>query len=177
MSDNLEVIRRERGSVYGDPLWNHFGIGQAWVGLLAPCWRMIRDYVPLPPHVISLQLTAMKVNRTRLVYHKDNYDDLANYAGFANDWQARFDAGTLPMQIVWANHRLCESRSEADTVAPPSPDVMLEKYGVRIEYEPTSGEWLVLNPQGDTWVYGYGMTSYAAAAARVVIDALVEGKA
>lgn len=84
---DLDAIKAERRKVYGDPLENHRGIAQAWAGLLQPHWEKIRDGVPVPPHVVALLMAALKMNRCRIVFHQDNYDDLLNYLEFAEEWQ------------------------------------------------------------------------------------------
>jgi hypothetical protein len=106
LSEHEQQITAERQKVYGDPLTNHHGIAMAWAGLLQPWHDQIKRCVPVPPHVVALMLAGgMKVNRCRLVYHADNYDDAAVYLKFANEWQRAFDAGTLPMQRVWNGER------------------------------------------------------------------------
>ena len=84
-----DTIQTERQSVYGDPLKNHHGIAMQWATLLAPWWERIKNYEPIPPHVVALMMSALKLNRMRLGYKEDNYDDLAIYADrFAKAWQA-----------------------------------------------------------------------------------------
>lgn len=86
-----EAVRAERGSIYGDPFLNHKGIAMMWASLLAPWWESIRDYKPLPPHVVALLFAALKLNRMRLRFHEDNYVDLHNYANsFAREWQRQY---------------------------------------------------------------------------------------
>lgn len=91
-TQHLDTIQTERQSVYGDPLKNHHGIAMMWATLLAPWWERIRDYEPIPPHVVALMMSALKLNRMRLGFKEDNYDDLAIYADrFAKEWQANKD--------------------------------------------------------------------------------------
>lgn len=80
-------ISFERRKVYGDPRDNHRGISMAWAGLLQPHWQAIRDMVPIPEHTVALLMASLKMNRMRMVYHKDNFDDLRVYVGFAQAWQ------------------------------------------------------------------------------------------
>lgn len=136
MTDRLDQIKHDRGKVYGDPLWNHLGISYGWAPLLAPCWRMIRDYVPIPPHVAAMMLTVLKCNRTRLVFHEDNYCDMANYAGFAGSWQKMFDEGSLPMQRIWDGMSLSESQDES-----ASPLRALYDRGVSLHYDARERKW------------------------------------
>lgn len=97
MKQELEAIKAERQKVYGDPAKNHDLIAAAWAGLLQPWWRRIAAGVPVPRHVVALLMAAVKINRMRLAFSKDNYDDLAVYAGdFAKEWQAQYDAETRP---------------------------------------------------------------------------------
>lgn len=86
--DKLAEIRKDRGAIYGPPKLNHEGIAQMWASLLQPHWEAVRDQRPLPPHVVALLMAALKLNRMRLAYHEDNYDDIANYLLFAKEWQS-----------------------------------------------------------------------------------------
>ena len=86
MSD-LDAIILERGKVYGDARENWEGIAQMWAPIMAPWWERIRRREPVPPHVAVLMMTLVKISRTRLVYHPDNYPDAANYLRFAEEWQ------------------------------------------------------------------------------------------
>ncbi len=80
-------IKTDRRQVYGDPKENHEGIAQIWASLLQPHAARIAAGVPVPPHVVALLMVALKLNRMRLVYHEDNYDDMRNYLDFAQEWQ------------------------------------------------------------------------------------------
>lgn len=92
-----EAVRTERGSIYGDPFLNHQGIAMMWASLLAPWWERIRNYEPLPPHVIALLFSALKLNRMRLRFHEDNFVDLYNYAiAFAREWQRIHETSPSP---------------------------------------------------------------------------------
>lgn len=90
-ADRLTEIKQERGKVYGEPKFNHKLIAGHWAGLLAPWWERISKGEPLPPHVVANMMDALKLNRKRLVFHRDNYDDSAVYAGFAREWQEEYD--------------------------------------------------------------------------------------
>lgn len=87
----LDQIKEERQQVYGDPFINHQGIGMAWTGLLEPYADDIKDMKPIPPHIVALMMCMLKILRCRITYHEDNYDDLANYAEFAKEFQQRED--------------------------------------------------------------------------------------
>jgi hypothetical protein len=85
------AIMVERQKVYGDPKQNHEGIAQGWAGILQPWAERIARGEPIPPHVVALMMAAMKLNRMRNVFHKDNYDDLRNYLAFAEAWQREWE--------------------------------------------------------------------------------------
>lgn len=87
ISQEQAEIAYERQKVYGDPKVNHDGIAQAWAGILQPWALHIAEMKPIPPHVVALLMAALKMNRMRMVYHKDNYDDLKVYMSFAHAWQ------------------------------------------------------------------------------------------
>ena len=80
-------IAHERQKVYGDPKVNHDGIAQAWAGLLQPYAIRIGEMRPLPAHAVALMMAALKMNRMRMVFHEDNYDELSVYMSFAQAWQ------------------------------------------------------------------------------------------
>ncbi len=84
---DLEKLKEDRQNVYGDPLENHKGIAQMWACLLQPHADKVARMEPLPPWVIGLMMSALKLNRMRRVYKQDNYDDLKVYLGFAEKWQ------------------------------------------------------------------------------------------
>lgn len=88
MNDHREKIKADRQLVYGNPRQNHIGIAQMWAPLLQPHWLPIRNGNPLPEHVVALLMAALKLDRMRLRYHSDNYDDAINYLEFAREWQA-----------------------------------------------------------------------------------------
>ena len=83
----LAEIRNQRGSIYGPPEENHRGIAQIWASILQPHWQDIRDMKPLPTWAVYLLMVGVKLNRMRLVYHPDNYDDARNYLRFAEEAQ------------------------------------------------------------------------------------------
>jgi len=80
-------IAAERQKVYGDPKINHDGIAQAWAGLLQPFALHIAEMKPIPPHLVALMMAALKMNRMRMIFHDDNFDDLNVYMAFARAWQ------------------------------------------------------------------------------------------
>jgi len=82
-----QAITEERGKVYGPPKENHEGIAMMWASLLQPHADNINNQIPLPGHVVALMMCALKLNRMRICYHKDNYDDLCNYADIAEAMQ------------------------------------------------------------------------------------------
>jgi hypothetical protein len=89
MDPHLEEIKKSRQAVYGDPLQNHQGIAAAWSGLLQPHWEAIRDGRPIPSWTVAHMMAALKLNRMRITYHPDNYDDITVYLQFAKDWQSQ----------------------------------------------------------------------------------------
>lgn len=91
--DTLMQILAERGKVYGEPKQNHEGIAMMWAPMLEPHWQDIRDQKPLPPHVVALLMVLLKVDRMRITWHQDNYDDARNYLGFAEKWQKESKGG------------------------------------------------------------------------------------
>lgn len=80
-------IAHERQKVYGDPKVNHDGIAQAWAGILQPYAVHMAEMKPLPAHVVALLMAALKMNRMRMVFHEDNFEDLSVYMSFAKAWQ------------------------------------------------------------------------------------------
>lgn len=86
-SDRLAAIKAERQKVYGEPKENHAGIAQMWAPLLQPHADRIKSGEPIPTHVVALLMVALKLDRMRLAFSQDNYDDLRNYLSFAEEWQ------------------------------------------------------------------------------------------
>lgn len=68
----------------------------SWTGLLHPWADHIKKGKPLPEHVVALLLASLKLQRTYRKFHKDNYVDLRNYAGFAEKWQAQHARAQKP---------------------------------------------------------------------------------
>ena len=83
LAEELAGVRRERGEVYGDPVENHKGIAMMIAPLLQPHAEAIGRMEPLPPSVVCRIMVALKLNRTRLRFHADNYRDLLLFAAFA----------------------------------------------------------------------------------------------
>lgn len=91
LSEAEARISLERRQVYGDPYQNHYGIAQSWAGLLQVWAPRIARGEPIPPHVVALMMAALKTNRCRLQFHKDNYDDANVYMTFASAFQQRWE--------------------------------------------------------------------------------------
>lgn len=89
---DLNELKASRQEVYGEPIENHTGIAQMWACLLQPHWECVKRMEPLPPHVVALMMTALKLNRMRRRFKQDNYDDLRVYLGFAEEWQKEHEA-------------------------------------------------------------------------------------
>lgn len=87
-TDRLASIMAERQKVYGDPKENHEGIAMMWAPLLSPHAEAIGRQEPIPAHVVALMMCALKLDRMRLTYHADNYDDAHNYLSIAQDLQS-----------------------------------------------------------------------------------------
>lgn len=87
LTERMDELREERGSVYGDVRDNHEGIAQMWAPILKEQANRIAKGEPLPAWVVTLMMAILKINRMRLKYHQDNFDDLFNYARFTNDLQ------------------------------------------------------------------------------------------
>lgn len=100
MSPEEAAISVDRQKVYGDPWINHFGIAQGIAGILQPWALRIARMEPLPPHVIANIMSALKLNRQRMRFHADNYDDLAVYQRFARAWQAEWEAAGEERPVV-----------------------------------------------------------------------------
>ncbi len=83
--DVRDAIVEGREEVYGDPKSCHTAIGKVWGAQLC-----IDD---IPEHMVVQMLAGMKLVRMRRKYHKDNYDDIANYLDFAQEWQEEYDNG------------------------------------------------------------------------------------
>lgn len=83
----VERTKNERGAIYGDPLVNHKGIGAMWTCLLEPHVDKIRKCEPIPAYTVALMMAALKINRMRNVYHRDNYLDAGIYLEFAEKFQ------------------------------------------------------------------------------------------
>ena len=78
----------ERGKIYGDPAMSHTNIGLSWTGLLQQHYGQELSH-PIPGWLVELMMCAFKIHRSSRVYHEDNYTDLAAYARFAREDQAR----------------------------------------------------------------------------------------
>lgn len=86
--DNVRAaIMEERQKVYGDPKANHEGIAQMWACMLQPWALRIALMQPIPAFVVASLMSCLKMNRRRLTYHQDNYDDQSNYDAFSRAWQ------------------------------------------------------------------------------------------
>lgn len=90
-SERFDELRASRGAVYGDPKENHSLIAGQWAAILQPWGKHISEGKPLPPHVIALCMVGLKLNRMRLSFHRDNYEDLGVYASMAMKWQQEWD--------------------------------------------------------------------------------------
>ena len=84
--NHLDKIKAERGKVYGDPQLSHENIGLSWTALIQQHYGIRLDH-PLPSWLVSQMMVTFKMQRAARVYHQDNYDDAANYMGFANEGQ------------------------------------------------------------------------------------------
>lgn len=104
--ERAKELRSSRGSVYGDPKENHSLIAGQWAAILQPWANHIAQGKPLPPHVVALCMVGLKLNRMRLAYHADNYEDMAIYAMMAKKWQAEYeaDADALPSLVRSDDH-------------------------------------------------------------------------
>ena len=93
MEEHLSNIMDERGEIYGDATVTHADIAQIWSGLLADKLSMdiSAEEVALM-FVMFKALRAAKTARNGLI-HKDNYDDLHNYATIAQNCGASSDKG------------------------------------------------------------------------------------
>lgn len=85
-------LRAGRGTVYGDPRENHKGIAAMWAVLLQPHAEAISRGEPIPEWTVSLLMAALKLDRMRLAYHRDNYDDALLYLSFTERWQRDWKA-------------------------------------------------------------------------------------
>jgi hypothetical protein len=92
-ASKLDAIKAERQKVYGDPRENHRGIAMAWAGLLQPHAPAIARGDPIPDWTVALMMAALKLNRMRLTFKQDNYDDIRNYLEFAEQWQQSTSPG------------------------------------------------------------------------------------
>lgn len=90
-TERFDELRASRGAVYGDPKENHSLIAGQWAAILQPWGAHIAAGKPLPPHVVALCMVGLKLNRMRLAYHRDNYEDLGVYASMAMKWQQEWD--------------------------------------------------------------------------------------
>ena len=95
LSREQALLSLDRRRVYGDPEVNHRGIAQSIAGILQPWAGQIAKMEPLPIHVIALIMAATKLNRQRMIYHKDNFDDMRVYQGFAQAWQEEYFSNPL----------------------------------------------------------------------------------
>lgn len=88
MSDtDLNALKADRQEVYGPPDINHDGIAMQWAPMLQPWSDHIAQMKPLPRHVVALMFTLLKVNRMRITFKQDNFDDARVYMQFAEEWQ------------------------------------------------------------------------------------------
>jgi hypothetical protein len=99
----VEQVKHDRQTIYGDPRENHTGIAQAWAGILQPWHEEIRRGDALPPHVVALLMVLLKANRMRRVFHKDNYVDARAYMDFAQEWQQQ---SPPPSSMARTYHRI-----------------------------------------------------------------------
>jgi hypothetical protein len=81
-----DEIKVERGQVYGEPHHSHKNIGLAWTALIQQHYGITLDH-PIPHWLVELMMVQFKTQRAARVFHRDNYDDLANYAEFARHGQ------------------------------------------------------------------------------------------
>lgn len=75
----------ERQDVYGDPEICHANIGACWAALLSQ--HLNKKVEPIPPHVVALMMSSLKLVRSVRKYQEDNYLDASVYNKFAQDFQ------------------------------------------------------------------------------------------
>lgn len=143
--DHLNKIKAERQKVYGDPKENHEGIAQMWASILQPHWEAIRDQKPVPPHVVALLMSLLKINRMRLKFHEDNYVDVAVYLlEFAQDWQREHDGG--------GNVEVNVAKSASAMMTEYSAPVVDRHMALKnVALTRRQSEWRVCGPIGKTW--------------------------
>lgn len=85
----LDGIVADRAQYYGDFRLAHTQTGIIWAALLRLCQenRQLPGFEPaIPPDMVALMLTAMKLARAAAgKYREDNYDDARNYLRFAQE--------------------------------------------------------------------------------------------
>lgn len=85
MADPIKLasIVEERGKVYGDASINMDSLAQMFSGALEIYYQK-KLPSPLPSHMAALFLSLVKIARaSNDVFLQDTYDDLHNYADFA----------------------------------------------------------------------------------------------
>ena len=76
-----ELIHGERNNAYGSPTQNFTDIAALWSVLLA---RKLAE--PIEPREVADMMIAMKLARNTVGFKRDNYVDIAGYAGCG--WEA-----------------------------------------------------------------------------------------
>lgn len=91
MPDEVKEIMEERGHDYGHYLGNHETLGKIWTGILEQHYGKKFDH-DIPPHVASLMMVAVKVNRAATPSRRkvdDNYLDGHAYLTIADKCDTR----------------------------------------------------------------------------------------
>jgi len=86
-----DLLRKERGSYYGDPTINHASIGAIWAGILVQAlssgrWRVGET---LPPELVCLMMVGVKLSREAYRHKDDNIVDAKVYIDFVDEMSDR----------------------------------------------------------------------------------------
>lgn len=84
-SERTKELLAERGAQYGDATAGHQNVGLIWTGLLRGRYGAQALPYPIPPDVVALMMTALKLYRAGLdtPHHEDNFDDAHVYLEIA----------------------------------------------------------------------------------------------
>lgn len=83
LNKEQQKIYDQRKQVYGDGIFNHEQVGLMWTGILQ-CYFQTKLPAPIPSHIVSLMMSAVKVSRiAEGCYQKDDYTDAIIYLHIA----------------------------------------------------------------------------------------------
>tara|TARA_R100001086_G_C11703057_1_gene221897 strand:+ start:243 stop:623 length:381 start_codon:yes stop_codon:yes gene_type:complete len=86
----IELVEKNRNKDYGDTYTNHKNIAKLWSSFLD---------VEITPHDVAICMALVKIARIKHYHKKDNYIDIAAYAGIAYEVHKKHQLDSAPPHI------------------------------------------------------------------------------